>query len=132
MLYANGFGQTSVSVVSGAETQSGTLSPLPVIRIGGIAATVSFAGLVAPGEFQFNVVVPASVPSGDNPITATYNGAEASPAGLITVLGTAPAPGTVTFLVSRSGNDYCNRRRPRVFGKPSYTRGEIDDAKATP
>ena len=30
VLYANGFGPTSIPVVSGAESQSGTLSPLPV------------------------------------------------------------------------------------------------------
>ena len=41
--------------------QSGMLSPLPVVKIGGVTATVQFAGLVAPGEFQFNVVVPASL-----------------------------------------------------------------------
>ena len=79
VLYANGFGPTSAAVVSGSETQSGNLSPLPVITIGGQQATVQFAGLVAPGEFQFNVVVPTSVPSGDQAVTATYNGAEASP-----------------------------------------------------
>jgi uncharacterized protein (TIGR03437 family) len=71
VLYANGFGPTSVPVVSGAETQSGILSPLPVITIGGIAATMSFAGLVAPGEFQFNVVVPASAPSGERRASCT-------------------------------------------------------------
>jgi uncharacterized protein (TIGR03437 family) len=71
VLYANGFGQTSVPVVAGSSTQSGSLSPLPVITIGGIKATVQFAGLVAPGEFQFNVVVPSNAPSGDNAITAT-------------------------------------------------------------
>jgi hypothetical protein len=83
-----------VPVVSGAEKQSGSLSPLPMISMGGIPATVLFAGLVAPGEFQFNVIVPASVPSGDNAILATYNGAEASPVRMITVSGAAPAPTT--------------------------------------
>jgi uncharacterized protein (TIGR03437 family) len=112
VLYANGFGPTSVPVVSGAEKQSGSLSPLPMISMGGIAATVSFAGLVAPGEFQFNVIVPASVPSGDNAILATYNGAEASPVGMITVLGAAPAPATVTFFVSPLGNDYWSGTLP--------------------
>lgn len=45
-------------------TQSGTLSPLPAVNIGGVAANVTFAGLVSPGEFQFNVVVPASLANG--------------------------------------------------------------------
>jgi uncharacterized protein (TIGR03437 family) len=74
VLYANGFGTTSTSVVSGSETQSGNLTPLPVIKIGGITATVQFAGLVAPGEFQFNVVVPIGLTNGDQSITATYSG----------------------------------------------------------
>jgi uncharacterized protein (TIGR03437 family) len=50
-LYANGFGTTGMPVVSGSALQSGTLSPLPAIVIGGSPATVQFAGLVAPGEF---------------------------------------------------------------------------------
>jgi uncharacterized protein (TIGR03437 family) len=47
-----------------------------VIKIGGITGitTVTFAGLVAPGEFQFNVVVPSTLADGDQPITATYGG----------------------------------------------------------
>jgi uncharacterized protein (TIGR03437 family) len=85
VLYANGFGQTSTAVVSGAVTQSGTLSPLPVIKIGGVAATVSFAGLVAPGQFQFNVVVPASLANGDQSITAAYGGLATQAGTLITV-----------------------------------------------
>src|SRR5258708_40333688 len=52
VLYANGFGPVSNTVVSGSAVQSGTLLPAPVIKIGGIAATVTFAGLVSPGEFQ--------------------------------------------------------------------------------
>jgi uncharacterized protein (TIGR03437 family) len=74
VMYANGFGPTSTPVVSGSETQSGTLSPMPVITIGGATATVTFAGLVAPGEFQFNVLVPLSLANGDQPVTAMYNG----------------------------------------------------------
>lgn len=85
VLYANGFGSTSIPVVSGSATQSGMLSPLPMVKIGGIPATVQFAGLVAPGEFQFNVVVPQSAPSGDNALTATYNGASTQANVLITV-----------------------------------------------
>jgi uncharacterized protein (TIGR03437 family) len=85
VLYANGFGPTSIPVVSGAESQSGTLSPLPVVTIGGVAATVSFAGLAAAGEFQFNVVVPSSVASGDQPVAATHNGLTTQVGTLISV-----------------------------------------------
>lgn len=85
MIYANGFGPTSTPVVSGAETQSGSLSPLPVIKIGGIAATVQFAGLVAPGQYQFNVAIPANLADGDQPITATYNNQSTQPETIITI-----------------------------------------------
>jgi uncharacterized protein (TIGR03437 family) len=85
VLYANGFGATSTPVVSGSETQSGTLSPMPAITIGGVAATVTFAGLIGPGEFQFNVVVPASVANGDQPTVAMYNGLTTQAGTLITV-----------------------------------------------
>jgi uncharacterized protein (TIGR03437 family) len=44
-----------------------------VITIGGVNATVTFAGLVAPGEYQFNAVVPATLANADQPIVATYN-----------------------------------------------------------
>jgi len=85
VVYANGFGATSTAVVSGSMVQSGTLSPLPVIKIGGATATVSFAGLVSPGEFQFNVMVPATTPDGDQSITATYNGSSTQAGTLLTV-----------------------------------------------
>jgi uncharacterized protein (TIGR03437 family) len=85
VLYANGFGQTSAPVQSGLVTQSGTLSTLPVIKIGGVAATVQFAGLVGPGEFQFNVTIPASLANGDQSITATYGGVSTQSGTLITI-----------------------------------------------
>ena len=60
-------------------------SPLPVITIGGVAAPVQFAGLVAPGEFQFNVVVPSTLANGDQLVTATYNGSTTQAGTLLTV-----------------------------------------------
>ena len=110
VLYANGFGVTSPAVVSGAISQSGSLATMPVVTVGGIAATVQFAGLISPGLFQFNVVIPAGVPSGDNALVATYGGAEAAPAAAITIQGQAAAPTSITFYVSPSGNDYWSGR----------------------
>jgi uncharacterized protein (TIGR03437 family) len=74
VLYGSGFGPTAPPVVSGSLAQTGLLTTPPVIVIGGISATVEFAGLVLPGEFQFNVVVPSNVPDGDNTVTAVYAG----------------------------------------------------------
>lgn len=85
VLYANGFGPTNSPVQSGLVTQSGTLSPLPVISIGGKPAVVSFAGLVAPGEFQFNLTVPALLANGDQSISATYGGLSTLAGTLITI-----------------------------------------------
>jgi uncharacterized protein (TIGR03437 family) len=86
VIYGNGFGATSTAVTAGAVSQSGTLSPLPVITIGGVAAQVQFAGLnVTPGEFQFNVVVPSTLAAGDQPIVATYNGLTTQMGTLVTV-----------------------------------------------
>jgi uncharacterized protein (TIGR03437 family) len=85
VLYANGFGTTSIPVVSGSVTQSGTLSPFPAITIGGQPATVLYAGLAAPGEFQFNVTVPASLANGDQQITATYGGLTTQLTAMITI-----------------------------------------------
>ncbi len=76
IVYANGFGQTTTPIVSGAVSQSGVLNAAtPVVGIGGYVATVVFAGLVAPGEFQFNIIVPVSAPDGDLGISAAYNNA---------------------------------------------------------
>ena len=105
VLYANGFGPTSPPPVSGSITQSGTLSPLPTVTIGGLPAAVAFAGLISPGLFQLNVVIPATVPSGDNPVIATVDGTPTTPAALIAVQGSGPAPASVTFYVAPNGND---------------------------
>jgi len=85
LVYANGFGPTSMPVAGGSIHQSGTLAPLPVVKIGGVTAVVQFAGLVSPGEFQFNVTVPMSLADGDQPITATYNGLTTQPGTVLTV-----------------------------------------------
>ena len=84
-IYANGFGPTSTAVVSGSVTQDGVLSPPPVITVGGADAAVQFAGLISPGLFQFNVVVPVSVANGDLTIKAAYSGAATQPGTLLLV-----------------------------------------------
>jgi uncharacterized protein (TIGR03437 family) len=84
-IYADGFGATNSAVQNGSVIQSGVLTPAPAVTIGGVAATVQFAGLVGPGEFQFNVVVPAGLGNGDQAITATYNGASTQAGTLLTV-----------------------------------------------
>lgn len=122
-LYANGFGPTSTPVVNGSISQSGSLTPLPAVTIGGVSAVVQFAGLVEPGEFQFNVVIPLDAPSGDDALVATYNGAETAPAAVITVEGSAPAPSSLTFYVAPNGNDFWSGRLPAP--NPAQTDGPL-------
>jgi uncharacterized protein (TIGR03437 family) len=85
ILYASGFGVTSVPLVTGSYLQSGTLSPLPVVTIGSVQAQVLSANLIGVGEFQFNVIVPTSVGSGDQPLLATYSGQSTQAAAVITI-----------------------------------------------
>ncbi|MEN6602569.1 MAG: SBBP repeat-containing protein, partial [Bryobacteraceae bacterium] len=85
VLYANGFGVPSTPLVEGSATQFSPLPSLPLILIGGVQATVAYAGVVTPGLYQFNVVVPANAPDGDNSVTATYSGFTTAPGALITV-----------------------------------------------
>ena len=76
LLFGTGFGPTTPPVAAG-QIFSGA-APLADatqlhMTIGGVAATVQFAGMVAAGEYQFNVVIP-SVGDGDQAIVATIAG----------------------------------------------------------
>lgn len=85
ILYGSGFGQPSTPLVNGSATQTGSLPNAPEIRIGGAAAQVSFAGVISPGLYQFNVTVPTNLTDGDHPVTATYGGFSTQPGATITV-----------------------------------------------
>ncbi|MEO8370117.1 MAG: hypothetical protein ABI806_13030, partial [Candidatus Solibacter sp.] len=76
VLYGTGFGATSPAISATALVPS----PLPLVRlddlrvrIGGLDATIAYAGLISPGLYQFNVVVPA-VADGDQPVIAELRG----------------------------------------------------------
>jgi uncharacterized protein (TIGR03437 family) len=63
------------------------LAALPQVTIGGAAATVSFAGVVAgaAGVYQINVQVPAGAANGDLPLIVQVGTAASSAPALITV-----------------------------------------------
>jgi uncharacterized protein (TIGR03437 family) len=86
VIFVNGCGTTSVPFVPGSDMQSGNLVPLPIVKIGGVAANVRFAGAVEVGLYQFNVDIPAGLPAGDNSIVATVNGSSTQAGALITLL----------------------------------------------
>jgi uncharacterized protein (TIGR03437 family) len=66
MLFATGLGPTLGS--------SEALAVTPTIVIDGIAADVSFAGLVGPGLYQLNVVVPSTVTRGQDVLVVGLSG----------------------------------------------------------
>lgn len=76
VLYGVGFGPVSPSIPEGQIVQHQNGLPSFNIAIGGVPATVQYAGL-APnfvGLYQFNVVVPSIAPNSAAPVTFTVNG----------------------------------------------------------
>jgi uncharacterized protein (TIGR03437 family) len=76
VLFGTGFGATQPPISATALVKA----PLPLadpaefsLRIGGADATVAYAGLISPGVYQFNVVVPL-VAAGDQPVVAELRG----------------------------------------------------------
>jgi uncharacterized protein (TIGR03437 family) len=82
VLYATGFGLQDVVLEEGSAKQFGELPSMPLVRIGDTVAEVEFAGVVSPGLYQINVVVPSTAANTENPVTAEYGGV-ATPAGSI-------------------------------------------------
>lgn len=76
-LYGTGFGPTSPAIAPGIVTdQLYSLSPVPVISVGGSPAAIGYAGL-APGfaqVYQFNITVPSNAPDGDLQIFSQSGG----------------------------------------------------------
>ena len=76
LLYGTGFGPTTpvvpAGVIPAAAAPLADLTQLH-ITIGGAPATVSWAGIVAAGEYQINVLIPP-LADGDQPIVATIGG----------------------------------------------------------
>lgn len=69
-LFGTGFGPTDPAVAPGLVfTGAYSLTNTVTITIGGVAASVSFAGLVAAGLYQLNVTVPA-LANGDYAVVA--------------------------------------------------------------
>jgi uncharacterized protein (TIGR03437 family) len=86
-IYALGCGPTSPPTQAGvAAAQASSLSLPYELKIGGVPAAVSFAGLVGGtiGLYQFNLVVP-SVPAGDQPVELTVDGVPNAQSLVITI-----------------------------------------------
>ena len=87
VLFGTGFGATQPPISATALVTT----PLPLahpeefsLRIGGVDATIAYAGLISPGLYQFNVVVP-QVAAGDQPVVAELRGLLSQSALLLTI-----------------------------------------------
>jgi uncharacterized protein (TIGR03437 family) len=87
-------GETIVMYVNGLATSpSGVIISAPIsysgavtVNVGTAAANVTFAGLVAAGEYQLNVQLPSGLTSGNYPVTVSTQG-QTSPTGIILPVG---------------------------------------------
>jgi len=87
-LYGTGMGPTNPAAPDGVVfTQAYPAASLAAfqVTIGGIAAVVSFAGLVGPGLFQLDVQIPTGLTGGDQPLVLTVSGISAQPNLMLTV-----------------------------------------------
>jgi uncharacterized protein (TIGR03437 family) len=86
VLFGTGFGATQPP----ASATSLVPVPLPLrpedvrVRIGGLDAAIAYAGLISPGVYQFNVVVP-QLAAGDQLVVAELRGLLTQPDLLLTV-----------------------------------------------
>jgi uncharacterized protein (TIGR03437 family) len=85
VIYAVGFGLPTTPLNPGSSSQSGVLPALPVCTVGVNAAMVAFAGVISPGLYQLNIIIPPATSNGDQPITCSYGGTSTPSGDLITV-----------------------------------------------
>lgn len=86
--YGVGWGPTTSTVPIGTlATGSATLTSPYSLTLGGISATVSYAGLAPSfaGLYQLNFTVPEGVSAGNEPLVLTVNGTPTPPSAFITV-----------------------------------------------
>jgi len=89
-IYGTGFGATSYSqadglVFTGAYPTTNTVT----VTIGNTPATVLFAGLVGPGLYQINVVVPPTLADGNHAVVASVAGTSSQSDALLKVAASA-------------------------------------------
>jgi len=92
VLYGTGFGATTTAPPNGQLLSAAIpLATMPTATVGGQAATVSFAGLVGPGLYQLNIVLPAGTTAGQTgavaevPVVVTAGGAQSQAKAVVAV-----------------------------------------------
>lgn len=86
VLFGTGFGITNPAASSGGViTAPEPLLLTPAILFDNVPGKVVFAGLIATGVYQINVVVPTGLPDGDVPVVASTGGFSSPPLVLTTI-----------------------------------------------
>ena len=101
-LYGTGWGATSPAQPEGlvfSDARPLANASNVHITIGGLPATVEFAGAISPGLYQFNIVAP-DLPAGDHAIIGEINGASTQANAFITLA--AASPPAITALTPAS------------------------------
>ncbi len=88
-LSGTGFGPTDPRTPEGTLPSVAPLANPAAVSIGGEPAEVRFAGIVAPGRYQLNIVIPESAAAGDREVIAEIAGAKTPPGRYISI---APPP----------------------------------------
>ena len=92
LIYATGFGPTNPTTpTSQLVTTPNPLANSVQVTMGGVTATVVFAGIVESGTYQLNVTVP-SLPDGDAAVIATVEGVSTPTGVSITVATPVKTP----------------------------------------
>ena len=86
LLYGTGFGATRPPVPAGQVVSAPAPLANPVsVRMGGVEAELSFAGLTGAGLYQFNVKVPEVLPEGDAAVVLEIGGVRSPEGVFVTV-----------------------------------------------
>ncbi|HLG99597.1 MAG TPA: hypothetical protein VKX49_25035 [Bryobacteraceae bacterium] len=85
IVYGVGFGLPIAPLVNGSSTQKAQLPYLPICRVEGTPAAVDYAGLITPGLYQLNLMVPNTTQGGDNLLDCSYNGSSIASSVLLSV-----------------------------------------------
>jgi uncharacterized protein (TIGR03118 family) len=85
-LYGTGLGPTTPANDGVMVTSPLNLATQPTVTVGGLAATVTFAGVTSAGLDQINITVPAASTDGDHPVVITIGGASSKAVANISTL----------------------------------------------
>jgi uncharacterized protein (TIGR03437 family) len=127
VVYFSGIGAVNHPVTDGT---AAPVSPIAATTatatatIGGVSATVDFAGLAAgfAGLAQADIVVPASLGTGDYPLVLTIGGYLSSSA-MVSVSGSGSAPPTYLKLTSQLGFLNAGSSSVQIDGNTTYVCG---------